>query len=350
MKVCVLGPVHTPSYYGGVALFDEELAVGFAKNGCDVVIATNQKDARDVQFAENVYIRRYSKRGFREYLTLDKPDLIIASLGYAALLPRETSGCKVIYFLHGFFNERFYGKLKSTLAVIYQKHLISKVDYVFANSYFTKMINREFFGINVDKVQHLGVSDVFFDKLDEVSNVPKRMHSIFYAGKLVPPKGGRLLMEAMIILKNRGVDCNLWVAGDGPDLRWMQSMVQKHCLPVQFLGRISQADILNYYSQSEVFVSLCPTESFGITYVEALLNKCKIICPITGGQVEYLSGMQDQVAFVSEDDAEQIADGIQRLFNRNCISEISDEIKQAFRYANIAKEILYYVNHRGNEI
>lgn len=45
MKIAILGPVTTKTYFGGVAVFDEELAAGFKHNKWEVVLITNQKNA-----------------------------------------------------------------------------------------------------------------------------------------------------------------------------------------------------------------------------------------------------------------------------------------------------------------
>ena len=45
MKIAILGPVTTKTYFGGVAVFDEELAAGFKHNEWEVVLITNQKKA-----------------------------------------------------------------------------------------------------------------------------------------------------------------------------------------------------------------------------------------------------------------------------------------------------------------
>ena len=349
MKICIIGPVHTTSYYGGVALFDEELAIGFAKCNCDVVIATYQKNAEEKQLCDRVWIRRFNKYSFSKYLSHNEPDIIIASLGYAALLPKKKLQAAKIYFLHGFFNERFYGRIKAALAVLYQRYLIKRYDYVFANSYFTRMINREFFGIESDKVLHLGVSEEVFEKASKAELREKERGSVFFAGRLVEVKGTRALVEAAKTLADRGIKCSFQIAGDGPDYEWMQSEIREYGLQMQLLGRVSQTDIADYYQKSEVFVSLCPTESFGITYIEALMNGCKIVCPKTGGQIEYLLNMTDRVAFVAEDSATEIADGIQRLFEQEGIYEIPYEEKNGFRYAYVAQEVLNFVSNQRNK-
>ena len=43
MKIGILGPVTTSKYFGGVAIFDEEIANGFEQNNCQVVLLTEDR-------------------------------------------------------------------------------------------------------------------------------------------------------------------------------------------------------------------------------------------------------------------------------------------------------------------
>lgn len=351
MKVCILGPVQTKSYYGGVALFDEELGIGFAKNNCDVIIATNQKDAIDRQLSEKVCIKKVSKASFRSYLKTEKPNIIIASLGYAALLPKRSMGYIAVYFLHGFFNESYYGKCKSMVASLYQKHLIHRVNYVFANSYFTSMVNHEFFGILTDKVFHLAVSESVFQQSKGSTAKDKRANSILFAGRLVSAKGTRLIIEAAKMLLDRGIEYELTIAGDGPDKNWMEEQARIFNLPMHFPGRVSQTEIAKLYRESEVFVSLNPSEPFGITYLEALLNNCKIVCPYTGGQVEFLQSMPERVEFVSGSEANAVTEAITSLLNRKGVQLIPDTIREKYEYSFVAERMLdYLAQHSSSKI
>ena len=66
MKIGILGPVTTSKYFGGVAIFDEEIANGFEQNNCQVVLLTDQKEEKinkdkfNIQiFAFCLYIKLY---------------------------------------------------------------------------------------------------------------------------------------------------------------------------------------------------------------------------------------------------------------------------------------------------
>lgn len=345
MKVCILGPITTKSYYGGVAVFDEELALGFHQSGHSACIVTYQKDATHEYLFGTVPVHIVrSKRQFSKWIKLEKPDLIIGSLGYPKLLGhKRISDAKVVYFLHGFFTRSYYGFLKSVLAPIYQKYLIRKADYVFANSDFTHMVNREFFGIDVDKVFRIGVSDDFFEKTKDISIHEKEGGTILFAGRLVSAKGVDRLIKAMEILDTKGKHYKLLIAGDGPDKSRMERYAVEKGLKIVFLGMVSHDRISELYRKAELFVSLNPSEPFGITFAEALLSKCKIVCPTTGGQVEYLQDWKESVAFVNSDSAEDIASGVEMLLDKGVYPELMDAEREKYTYRSVARKIAAFL-------
>ena len=225
MKIGILGPVTTSKYFGGVAIFDEEIANGFEQNNCQVVLLTDQKEEKINKDKFN--IKKINYINATQIFKNEKFDLIIASLGYAKYLLFDKSNSYKIYFLHGFFNSNYYGKLKSELAVIYQKILIKKCDKILANSNFTKMINSNFFGINADAVIRLGVSSSFYNNIIK-RNVKKEPNTILYAGRLVSVKGVEKLIKSLIILQKNNIEYKLLIAGSGPDELELKKIVDEY--------------------------------------------------------------------------------------------------------------------------
>ena len=218
---------------------------------------------------------------------------------------------------------------------------------MFANSYFTSMINREFFSILTDRVFHLAVSEDVFQRAKLSSMKGKKENTILFAGRLVSAKGTRLIIEAAKLLWDKGVEYRFIIAGDGPDRNWMEEQTREYGLPVYFPGRVSQTEIAKLYQESEVFVSLNPSEPFGITYLEALLNNCKIVCPCTGGQVEFLQGMPERVEFLLQNEAKDVAEAIADLLKRKEVIPISDETRSQYEYGYVAKQMLYYLEQHS---
>lgn len=342
MKVALLGPITTENYYGGVAVFNEEIAKGFVANGWEAVCMTNQKEAENILTKNGVDICFINRKNAKNIFFKQNPDIIIASLDYAKLLKRCKTNTKKIYFLHGFFNQSYYGKIKAELAVLYQKSLIDQCDMVFANSQFTKMINEEFFGIKSNMVFHLGVSNTYYTLLSKAT-IKKVSHTILYAGRLVSAKGIDLLIEALKILKGKDIEYQVFIAGTGPEEPRIKEIAKESNLPISFLGRLSQENLLEYYIKSEVFVSLNPSEPFGIVFVEALLAQCKILCPITGGQIEYLKDYGDSIFFVTEQSAECISNGLESLLYSPSPPILCKSQLETFTYKKVAQQMIRYL-------
>lgn len=344
MKICILGPVETPSCFGGVAIFDKGLARALTLEGCEVFLATDQKDAIDAYESD---IRTYvfgNKIKFSKIIARENPDYIITQLAYAKYLLELKTKAKKIYFLHGFFNRNHYGTLKSMIASAYQKLLIKNCDMVFSNSYFTEMINNNFFGIKTDAVFHIGVTDRYMETIVKNSNVMKKNNTVFFAGRLESVKGVDKLIEATKYIKDSGVDIRVTIAGDGPERDELKNMAEKYGLNINFLGRITQDEIALHYLESEVFVSLNESEPYGIVFPEALLANCKIVCPYTGGQIEYLNKHTESVCYINRKSARSIADGIIKMFEFGETPNLTKEERESYTYKNAAKGIIEYVS------
>lgn len=347
MKFCILGPVETPSCLGGVAIFDIGLAKALKCEGMDVFIATDQKDSVST-VKDGIHTYKVNAKTFVELIKKENPDVIITELAYARFLFGLKSNAIKIYFLHSYFKQSYYGKLKSILAVIYQKILLTQCDLVFSNSYFTEMINSDFFGIESNAVFHAGVTEDYLKTIEANSGITKRKNTVFFAGRFVPAKGVDKIIEAFQILSQEGVDCELMVAGDGPEREKLLYQAQSGTANITFLGRVSQEEIVKKYLESDVFVSLDVSEPYGIVFPEALLANCKIVCPYTGGQVEYLSNHPDSVCYINRRSARSIADGIKKMFEYGKAPNLTAEQKEGYTYRNSAKGIIEYVTKWRN--
>ena len=165
-------------------------------------------------------------------------------------------------------------------------------------------------------------------------------NTILYAGRLVSVKGVEKLIKSLIILQKNNIEYKLLIAGSGPDELELKKIVDEYHLNVVFLGRITQENLAHYYSLSEIFVSLNPSEPFGIVFPEALLSQCKIVCPYTGGQVEYLSDYSKSVAFVDETDENSISNGIKNMLMNGEQPILNDEQMKSFTYKEITRKII----------
>ncbi|CAM3406475.1 glycosyltransferase family 4 protein [Megasphaera elsdenii] len=337
MKIAILGPVITKKYFGGVATFDEGLAFAFSQLGYEVLIITTQR-SKVTNLSLN--IKQVSKLQVVANIRKYKPDLVIASLQYAAYFPFIHYGVKIL-FLHGFFNFQSYGILKTLLAVGATKFMAKYSDKILANSNFTATINRRIWNIPVDGIAHLGADECFLKKISQNRNsVKKKSGQILFTGRLVLSKRIDTIIRALSLLNRDGIGYNFVLAGDGPELSHLMKLAQQLDVSVNFMGRVSHDEIYKLYQESELFISLGESESFGLTYVEALLSNCKIVCPRTGGQVEFLNHYSKYVGFVNPLDDLNIENTIKQLLLKPTESFISFDDFDKFNYRKTAQSIV----------
>ena len=345
MKICILGPVTTKDYFGGVAVFNEALTKGFENCGCEVVLCSRQK-SDDILIKEMAF-QRVSFLNINRIMRQEKPDAVIASLDYAVYFPLINSKIVKTYYLHGFFNIAHYGVLKAYLGWAYQKFFLRFCDRVYANSFFTQMVNQDIMGLRVDKAIPIGVSYTILDKaLESPKLTTKNNRKIIYVGRLAKSKFVDNIITTVKQLNMDGYECELEILGDGPDARRLKKLSEGHNSII--------STIYNKERQAELFISLCPSESYGMSFVEALLAGCKIVCPITGGQNELIEEYEDRVIKVNPMSIESIMNGVKKAFSMESSSILTNNMKSKFSYdetsSKIIEDIADYIDHKANSI
>lgn len=104
---------------------------------------------------------------------------------------------------------------------------------------------------------------------------------LLYAGKLIHYKGVDTLIEALAILKEKGLEIDCRIVGDGAMRCQLKEEIRKRSLEgsVSLLGWIPRTDLLALYRDSDVFVfpSCNRREAFGIAPMEALASGIPIV-------------------------------------------------------------------------
>lgn len=143
-------------------------------------------------------------------------------------------------------------------------------------------------------------------------------------------------IEAMNILKDRGVKCSLTVIGRVKDDKILKMISKKD--RVYYIPPMPKQKLIDYYNNLDIFVMPSHTESFGLVYAEALSQGLPII--YTRGQGFDGQFSEGEVGFaVSDEDASELADVIIKVYEN--YSQLSDNaIKgcRKFSWELIAKE------------
>lgn len=94
---------------------------------------------------------------------------------------------------------------------------------------------------------------------------------LFAAGRLVDAKGWPELLGALVDVQRDIPDCELVIAGDGPQRAAYQAMAQALGLSnVFFIGARPPAELVAWYAAADVFVFPTLRDTFGAVLVEAI--------------------------------------------------------------------------------
>ena len=131
---------------------------------------------------------------------------------------------------------------------------------------------------------------------------------LFTVSRLDGPKRVSLMIEAM---KYVDADIQLKIAGTGPMEQELKKMAAGDSR-VQFLGFVSDEEVVDYYSNARCVLFTPYDEDYGLVTIEAMMSgKPVITCSDSGGPKEFV---EDGVTgFLSEPDPKDLARQIQRI-------------------------------------
>lgn len=135
---------------------------------------------------------------------------------------------------------------------------------------------------------------------------------VLVAGRLEQAKRVDLAIDAVRLAADDGCDIALTIVGTGDDESRIRSLAERanegrHHPIVSLAGRVSDAELADWYRQSDVYLFTPPHEDFGYVALEALAAGTPVLAPIDGGGAVEL--IDDQVnGWVADATARAFAD------------------------------------------
>lgn len=349
MKICIIGPVYTSYYFGGVATFTESLADGFVKNGHEVRIITDYSE-RELTINGTVITSTFDKPARKNYkmpkliakeILKFNPDLVISSLEYGLankIVNKDDYKIKTIHYLHAFPSVKR-SKLNNFFVNNITRYICENSDYVISNSSLTSVINSEIFNIPSNEIINVGLGYDFINEIDkqqEDSYGDEKKH-ILFAGRLVKEKNVDCIINAFKKIDNGNVILD--IIGDGKEREELETMAKCTSNNIIFHGKIAPIEIPKFLKKSNVFISLNPHEPYGIVYLEAMSANTAIVCPKTGGQMDTLIDYRDRVRFVNPYDANDVSNKMKEALNLDFEKLSKKYIDEKFSYKKVASDI-----------
>jgi phosphatidylinositol alpha-mannosyltransferase len=194
------------------------------------------------------------------------------------------------------------------------------------------------------KVIPNGVDPARFANAQPITRYRDGTLNILFLGRFESRKGVMYLLKAYRLLRKRGINCRLLLAGGGPQEREVRRYIATRRLTgVELLGRISDDDKVRYFATADVYVSPATgQESMGIVLLEAMAAGTPIVCSDIHGYRSVVR-RDEQGLLVPPRDVKALAEAIARLLSDSEMrARMSDSARlraQQFSWNNIAAKV-----------
>jgi phosphatidylinositol alpha-1,6-mannosyltransferase len=232
--------------------------------------------------------------------------LLLMHLNLAPIaVPWLASGRRVVIFLHGVEAWRRLSRP--------QQFVLSRADLL-ANSRYTAA---KFAELNPElahqpvRVCALGVADLA-TTTDEAAS-PKIALTVSRLSAEDRYKGHDRLIRLWPAVRAQVPGATLVIVGDGDDRQRLEALARDVVEPgaVRFAGRVSEADLVGWYSRSAFFVLLSGREGFGLVFLEAM-RAARACVTVSGAQDAII---EDGVTgLIVDADDQRATDAVVRLF------------------------------------
>jgi rhamnosyl/mannosyltransferase len=171
------------------------------------------------------------------------------------------------------------------------------------------------------------------EKLDE--NLQKQIKEkygdyILFVGRLIYYKGVHVLLDAI-----KDLDINLVIIGTGKLEKKLKKQARDLGIEkkVFFLENKSRKELINFFSQAEVFVlpSIFKSEAFGLVLLEAMACGIPLISTELGTGTSYVNSDGKTGYVVEKDNVKKLKQAIEKIldnkeidFKNNCLKRIEN--------------------------
>lgn len=305
MKIAVVSDTYLPQK-NGVVVFLRDFLPELSKKAEVVLLAPNEKNERETKkegrirtylmpslpfpFYKGYRMSVAHRRDIRKILEEEGVEAVHLHapvlLGLKALHVAKTMGLPVVVTYHTHFPEYvshlskglLRGKIEDVAKMPVKgliKEVFSLADVVTAP---TESLKMELCGYGLKKAEFVpnGIDFSKFGKKKFIDirkrhGIPGKAPVILYVGRISFEKKIEVLLSAFRKVLDGRPDAYLVIVGAGPYLNDYKKLVKPMGLRnVVFAGFVKDSDLPSYYRSADVFASASDTETFGLTFVEAM--------------------------------------------------------------------------------
>lgn len=226
-----------------------------------------------------------------------KPDIVIfhypnpfVSFFLLPLLPKSAKF--ILYWHLDITKQKVLGKLfhRQTIKLLKRADQIvaTSPNYIIGSPYLSQFKKKCIVIPNCIRAERLNVTDIIRKKSEEIKKKYEKKTICFAVGRHVPYKGITYLIQASKFLDDSFA---ILIGGTGP----LTSSLKQEAgsdKKIQFLGRVSDEDLIAYYLACDIFTfpSITKNEAFGIALAEGMyFNNPAVTFTIPGSGVNYVN-------------------------------------------------------------
>jgi colanic acid/amylovoran biosynthesis glycosyltransferase len=169
-------------------------------------------------------------------------------------------------------------------------------------------------------VVRLGVDPVMLSPASRPMDLPARKPSptleLVCTGRLVPAKGHHILIEALAVLEQRGIQLHTTLIGAGPERKSLEALVKQHGLEeaVTFTSALSHEATLETLRRADIFTLASFAEGIPVALMEAMSLGLPCVSTTVAGIPELIRSGFDGI-LVPPANVAALADALEALVN-----------------------------------
>ena len=338
---------------GGVAVLIANLMTGLDPKKFDLTLITGSCDTTEEDYLEKIatsipYVKIKSlqraispRQDLLTFVRLWKilreidPAVIHTHTSKAGLIGRIVSKLAVprakrIHTFHGHLLDGYFSPLKTRLITKLERLLAKKTDVLIA------------MGNQVMKdLQTVGVGSdskfrVFFPGL-KAANIQSRENSriklgvdsskviCLFVGRLTQIKRPDRLLDAIQILKEKNLEVQFIVAGDGELSKYVEDRVREEALPVKMFGWVK--DTSEAFSSSDILVLCSDNEAVSLVLIEGSQYGLPLVSTNVGSVSDVV--IDHSTGYLTESTPQSLADAIEKLVRDPQLRQMMGEAGKA---------------------
>lgn len=338
MNIYTIADSYFPNV-GGMEMVAKNTAIALSKHANSVVFAPKMKNCKDdylevfrvksLPIKDPVLMISLPKfdRKLKKYLKQNKPDIIhahnFASLCKWFIKYGNKHNIPTVLTIHGYLNVDINNVVKNKLirkiVFNYMLKTIKKAKYIWTVSQKCKEYYENLGIKNIEVMKNctdeLQANPDYINELKEKYKITKSDNVMCFINRIVFLKNIPLMLQALKIVKEKGLKFKFFIAGDGADLENTKNLVKEYNLDdcVVFLGLIKKRqNVASIYAIANLNLFPSVNDTSALCIGESASQKTPTLAMRDCSAREFINDNQN--GFLCENTAEHYANRIIELF------------------------------------